>query len=437
MKRKILRGLIALMMLCGLILTVSAGGQKEAPKDTGTQKEEKTVQTQVKPQESAAPKGAPIKLGGVWPLADITGDQGSKAAQLAVKEINAAGGVLGRPLQLVVIDDEMKPEKGAAAIERLATVDNVDIFVGGMSSGVHLAQIPILKKYQKVTLITGAASSKAEESVGAEADWYFHLHPWDYTQGESYVRGWQEIAKKYPQIKLSRWFLAYEEGPFGSSSFQASKFLYGTIGSMDGESFKSAAAGGGDYSAVLMHAKQANPDVFIWAGYDADALPLLEQSKAIDFAPPLYIGAPPGWPADFGKSPLAENVTLYGMWAPSIGDVNAVSKHFVEAYVKEYKNEPATYFAPLCYSAVYIIKEAIERAGSLDKAALVAAMEQTKYVSAMGETVTFTPSKIIKHQGIRDQKILQWQNGRQEVIWPFAFQTKDLAYPFPGWKNRK
>ena len=74
---------------------------------------------------------APIKLGAVNPLGDITGAQMTKAMQLAVDEINAAGGVLGRPLELIVMDSEFDPAKGAAAIEKLATVDNVDIFFGG------------------------------------------------------------------------------------------------------------------------------------------------------------------------------------------------------------------------------------------------------------------------------------------------------------------
>ena len=206
-----------------------------------------------------------IKLGGVWPLGDITGNQGSKAAQLAVQEINDAGGVLGRPLELFVIDSELSPDKGAAAIERLATVNNVDFFVGGMSSGVHLGQIPALKRYQKITVWTGAASSLAEEAVGPDQDWYFHLHPWDYNQGMSYVTGWNAIAERYPEIDIDRWFLAYEEGPFGSASFEATKTLFADM-DIDGASFASAATGGGDYTAVLEQAKEYGPDVFIWAG---------------------------------------------------------------------------------------------------------------------------------------------------------------------------
>lgn len=133
----------------------------------------------------------PIKIGAVNPLGDITGRQATNAMRLAVKEINEAGGLLGRPVELIVVDDELRPEKGAAAIERLATIDNVDFFVGGMASGVHLAQIPALKKYEKITIWIGAASHKAEEAIGSDADWYFHLHPWDYQQGASYGQGWR------------------------------------------------------------------------------------------------------------------------------------------------------------------------------------------------------------------------------------------------------
>jgi branched-chain amino acid transport system substrate-binding protein len=376
----------------------------------------------------------PIKLGAVLPLADITGDQGAKAMKLAVKEINAAGGLLGRPVELIVVDDEMKPEKGAAAIEKLATVDKVDIFIGGMSSGVHMGQIPVLKKYGKVTVWIGAASHRCENALQG-ADWYFHLHPWDYQQGASYLEGWAAINKKYPEAKIGKWFVAYEEGAFGTASFKAQKALFQEM-TVEGESFKSAALGGGDYRTMLRHAKNFKPDIFLWVGYGADALPIMEQAKEIGFVPPIFLGSPPGWPPDFGKSPLAEGVTLYGMWAPSIKEVSAVSKHYWDAYIKEFNEEPATYFSPLAYTNVYFVAEGIKKAGTLKKEALIRALEETQYVSPLGETLTISPSKVIKHQGFTKQKILQWQNGTQQVIWPFEFSTASMNYPFPSWQKR-
>ena len=281
----------------------------------------------------------PIKIGAVLPLGDITGDQAAKAMRLAVAEINAAGGLLGRPVELIVIDDELKPEKGAAAIEKLATVDKVDFFVGGMGSSVHLAQIPVMKRYQKITIWIGAASYLCENAVGPDADWYFHLHPWDYQQGASYGRGWTELSEAYPEIRTDRIFLAYEEGGFGTASHESYVALQrqaqqgegawaAIMNDYMGVSFKSAALGGGDYRAMLQQAKAYNPDLFIWAGYDADALPMLQQAKEIGFAPEFFVGAPPGWPAHFGDSPLAEGVTLYGMWAPTINKVSPIAEHF-------------------------------------------------------------------------------------------------------------
>lgn len=385
----------------------------------------------------------PIKFGAILPLADITGEQGAKAMKLAVTEINQSGGLLGRQIELIVIDDEMRPIKGAAAVEKLVTEDKVDILIGGMSSGVHLVQIPIMKKYKKVTVWIGAASSRCEQTVGTAADWYFHLHPWDYQQEENYLEGWTAINKKFPEIKIDKWFQAYEEEAFGSASFKSGQTRYkdwktseGKLRTLAGEPFKSAALGGGDYRAMLRHAKEAKPDIFLWAGYGADALPIIEQSKEIQFAPPIFIGATPGWPSVFGKSPLAEGIVLYGMWAPSIKEVSPASKHFWEAYIKEYKQEPATYFAPLAYTNIYFVAEGIKKAKTLEKAALIKSLEETKYISPIGETLTIKPSKIIKHQGFTKQKILQWQKGQQQVIWPFEFATSQLVYPFPSWEKR-
>ena len=282
-----------------------------------------------------------IKIGGIWTLADITGKQGSAAAQLAVDEINAAGGISGKTLQLIVVDDEGKADKAAAAVEKLATVDKVDVFVGGMASGAELGKIPSFKKYNKVVMSTGAAgSATVEKALGPspESDFYFHLHPWDYNQGASYAEGWDAIQKKYPNVQIKKIFLAYEEGAFGKSSWDSTKILFGADKryTIDGAPFKSALLGGGDYTAVLEAAKAFKPDLFLWAGYDADALPLLEQSKAMKFSPGIYLGAPPGWPIGFGSSRLANNVMLYGMWSTAMNDTNAQSKKFYDAYVKRY-----------------------------------------------------------------------------------------------------
>lgn len=383
----------------------------------------------------------PIKIGAVNPLGDITGRQSTNAMRLAVDEINEAGGLLGRKVELIVVDSEFRPEKGAAAIDKLATVDKVDFFVGGMHSGVHLAQIPALKKYKKITVWSGAASHKAEEAIGENADWYFHLHPWDYQQGASYGRGWTEIVENNSEIDVGKVFLAYEEGAFGTDSYKAYQTMFdqakdgeGPFSSImeefSGASFKSAAAGGGDYRAMLRQAKEYNPDLFIWAGWEADAIPMLGQAREVGFAPLLYVGAPPGWPANFGENPLSDGVVLYGMWAPALKEVSQPAEYFWNAYIEKFNEEPATYFAPLGYTNIKYLAKGIEKAGSLEKEAVISALKTTKYESPLGSTLEMTKSNIIDNQGFTQQKILQYQDGKQHVIWPFEFSTAELEYPF-------
>ncbi|OQA34638.1 MAG: hypothetical protein BWY57_00345 [Betaproteobacteria bacterium ADurb.Bin341] len=373
----------------------------------------------------------PIKLGAVLPLNDISGRQGVNGMKLAVKEINEAGGVLGRPLELIVIDDEMNPEKGAAAIKQLATVNKVDFFVGGMSSSVHLAQIPLMKEYGKVTLWSGSASSKVERAL-KDQDWFFHLHPWDYQQAQGYLDGWKAISQKHPEVKIQKWFYAYEDGAFGFSTFKAFSEALPKEHMLQGAFFKSATSGGGDYRGVLKRAKNENPEIFVWAGYEADAALIMRYAKEIGFTPPLFIGSPPGWSADFGKSAAAETVVCYGAWAASMKDINKASRHYYDAYRAEFNTEPNSYLGPLSYSGIHILAEAIKKAGTLDTPTLIAALKQTKYDSPLGETITFAPSKIIKHQGLNRQKIMQWQNGVLQVIWPFEYATAKIVYPYQG-----
>lgn len=382
-----------------------------------------------------------IKIGAVNPLGDITGRQSTKSMELAVEQINNNGGLLGRQVELVVVDSEFRPEKGAAAIDKLATVDKVDFFVGGMSSGVHMAQIPALKKYKKITVWSGAASHQIENAVGKDINWYFHLHPWDYQQGASYGRGWTQISEKYKNLKVGKVFLAYEEGAFGTDSYEAYKQMSESAANgkgpfkeiMDefrGSAFKSAISGGGEYRAMLRQAKDYDPDLFIWAGYDADAVPMLGQAREVGFEPQLYVGAPPGWPNNFAKNPLSDGVILYGMWAPALNQVSKPAKDFWDAYVDKYQEEPATYFAPLGYTNIMYLAKAIENAGTIEKEKLITSLKNTKYKSPLGSVLEITPSNVIQNQGFTSQKILQYQNDEQHVIWPFEFATAELEFPF-------
>jgi branched-chain amino acid transport system substrate-binding protein len=374
----------------------------------------------------------PIKIGAVLPLAETAGKDASKSMQLAVKQINAAGGLLGKQVELIIVDDEMKPDKAVAAVEKLVNTDKVDIIVGGTDNGTTMEMIPVLKKYKKVTVWCGASSAKVEQALEGQ-NWFFHLQAWDYQLGAYYERLWREVIQKYPNVKRKKIFVAYKEDPFGSDSYSVGKptaDAYRNV--IQGEVFKSVVSGSSDYRLVLKNAAEFGPDIFIWDGSDKDAKPMLEQAKDIGFAPPIYLGNTTVWPADFASLAGTDGIMFYSYWHESMKSKNKISRAYSDAFDKEFKESPGTYFGPLAYTNIMIVAEAIKRAGSLESEALIKALEATKYESPLGDTFIFVKSLAISHQAWANPKLMQWQNGNIKIIWPWEFATGKLIYPFPA-----
>ena len=381
---------------------------------------------------SPAKAAEPIKIGSVTTMMDAASIVGLRGSQLAVKQINESGGLLGRKVELIVLDDEGKPEKAAALLEKLATADKVDFFQGGFLSSSTLAMVPGMIKHGKVTIWTGAASSKVEEALAGQ-NWFFHMYPWDHQTWPIVYKGVAQILQKYGNVKLKKAFVAYEEGPYGIGYFTGAKATFEAAGiEIRGESFKSAMVGGSDYRAVLKKAKEYKPDLFLWIGFDKDSMPILMQSREIGFNPPLYAGWPPAWPLDIRSSPLSEGVVFFSFWDEVIKYTSKPSIVFSDAYFKEYKEAPQNFTGPYTYSSIMILADAIKKAGSLDKAAVIKALEATNYDSAVGDKFAFGKSKLIDHQTYPSIKIMQYQKGKVAVIWPWELATAKLIYPFPS-----
>ncbi|HDQ04999.1 MAG TPA: ABC transporter substrate-binding protein [Deltaproteobacteria bacterium] len=374
-----------------------------------------------------------IKIGAVLPTAEISGQDAARAMQLAVKEINAAGGLLGNQVELIVENEAMTPEKAAEAVEKLVNMDKVDVIVGGTSNEITMEAIPALIKYEKVTVWMGASSRKVEDALEGQ-DWFFHIHAWDYQIGAYKERMWRQIVQKYPSVKRKKIFVAYKEDPFGSDSFSVGKPVadaYRNI--MQGEAYASTETEEGGIKSILSTAKDFfEPDIFIWNGPEKDAVVVLEAAKEVGFAPPAYVGKTLLWPAGFGKQLGSEGILFYSYWHEAVKNRNRTSAAFVNAFRKEYNEAPQTYFGPLGYTNIMIVADGIKRAGSLERDALMRALAATEYESPLGDTLSFRRSLGIKHQSGANLKLMQWQGGEVKVIWPWELATAKLIYPFPA-----
>src|SRR6218665_1479007 len=117
----------------------------------------------------------PIKIGIPTSIQLQVGRDTQNAAKMAIEEINAKGGLLGRKLEIVVADETENPEQGIAAIKKLTADDKVDVLIGGYTSGVTLAQLPHISSAKTIYIGVGAASPAITAKVKSDYENYKYI----------------------------------------------------------------------------------------------------------------------------------------------------------------------------------------------------------------------------------------------------------------------
>ena len=374
----------------------------------------------------------PVQIGLLSPLtggAAGTGQAQKAGFELALQEINAAGGVLGEPLEIVLEDTQASPEVALAAFEKLMTEDGVAFVGGGYSSGVTLALIESLKTFQPVVSWIGGAVSGVGiegfdgiEELLADEPWFFHVHPWDYHNVDaatSFVAdsGVESVA------------LLHEDSAFGGPGSAGAQALLEEAGLEVTlrEAFTSTLLGGsGDFRAAISKAQATNADMLYWIGYDSDVVPLISQVRELGYVPQQIFGAPPGWPSEFGAAPEAQCVTGLIGFLPNLPTEEAIS--FTRAYSDLHGEEPDNYMAALAYAQLWSFADAINAAGSADEQAVMEQMETMTFRSPMGDW-SFGPSELTERQGFDEDMwlVFQYQDGVREIVWPLERATAPLV----------
>lgn len=373
-----------------------------------------------------------VTIGVLSPLTG--GSAGTGLAQragfeLALQEINAAGGVLGQPLRIIIEDTQANPAVGLAAFEKLMTEDDVEFIAGGFSSAVTLALIESFRTFQPIVMWIGGAVSGIgidgfdgiEELIGEE-EWFFHVHPWDYHNVEAATAFVAETGVRTVA-------LLHEDSAFGGPGSAGAQALLEAAGLTVPlrEAFTSTLLGGtGDFRAAIAKAAATNADMLYWIGYDSDVVPLTSQIRELNFRPQHIFGAPPGWPTEFAAAPEAQCVTGLIGFMPNLPTPEAQA--FTRAYVDLHGTEPDNYMAALAYANLWAYADAINAAGTTDQDAVIAALQTGTFRSPLGEW-SFQPSIIAKHQGFTTDLwlVFQYQNGVREIVWPVEKATAPLA----------
>jgi len=373
-----------------------------------------------------------IKIGAVIPLSKAAfaqaGEEERRGYLMALDEINQAGGVLGKKVELIIEDDTGEPSVGIAAAEKLITRDKVAALIGGYSSTITYAQLNAIQRHEVLVAWIGASSTKVEHEFGPKK-WFFHYHPWDYHR-QSTVRDFLLTITPRPKAIA----VAYEDGIYGTTSRDyVVKYLKEKgFDVVFDERFKS---GSSDFTPMLTKIKKTNPDVFYWVAYAGDTTLLMKQAKEIDFNPKLFLSVAINFPQykDSLKA-TGDYVAGVDVWIP--GMKLPETARWMEKFNKAYPGRTPEYWAPLAYTNLMTVVDAIKRAGSTDKEKMIAAMEKTDFKSPMGRMTFKKSAEGGLYQAIDEQIITQWQAGVSHVVWPAAKATGKLLYPTPNWNNR-
>ncbi len=346
----------------------------------------------------SAPGGAAgtITIGGGFAL---TGDESaldlpaSNGAKLAVKEINAAGGLLGKQINFIIHDSQYKMDVTAQTAKQFVEQDKVPLFIGYTDSDSVLASGPTFQAAKIPFITVGATSPKLPTQVG---DMMFLACFGDNVQA---AVGAEYAFNTFGKNAYFLWDKGVEYTTLLGEYFK-SRFteLGGTIALE--ESYDDDAT---DFSAQITKIKalSTQPDFYYVSAMPYNIGPIVKQFRDAGIDGPIVGGDGYDTPDLLTVAGDAANNVFFTTHAlmDATGGTDGIKK-FIAAYKTEYGHDPENAFAALGYDTVYLMADAVKRANGTESAAVKKALEETKDFKGITGSVTFGPDIHVPQKGV-------------------------------------
>lgn len=360
---------------------------------------------------SSSKDGDTIKIGANLELSGAVASYGSSEADaidLAVEEINAAGGIDGKKIELIKVDNKSDAAEATNAAIKLTSQDKVTAIIGAATSGNSVAQVQIATD-SKTPMISPSGTSTTV-TVGEDGK----VNP--FTFRTAFIDPFQgTVAANFAANKLKVKNVAvYADNASDYAKGLASSFIK-DFEAAGGKivAKESYVAKDTDFRSTLTRIKAANPDFIFIPGYYEEVGLIVKQARELGITVPL-MGAD-GWDSptivDLAGADALNNTFI--ITAYSSEDPDGLAKSFAEKFKAKYGKDPNSFNA-LGYDTVYLLKDAIERAGSLDGTKIRDAIEATDNL----ELVTGLYSVDENHHPIKSATIIEFVDGKQ------VFNTK-------------
>jgi len=379
-----------------------------------------------------------VKVGNIEPLSSPSasvGEQGKNARNMAVEEINAAGGIKslgGAKLEMIYADSESKPEKGVAEAERLINTEKVNVLTGCWNSAVTYPTSAVAERYGIPFIVPVSVADKITEQgfknvfrIAAKDSW------WTRDQ----FTFLQDMEKEFG-AKVETVAFVYENGDWGKGFAEQWKKLAETAGYkvvLD-EPYPSTAT---DFSPVVNKIKRANPDVLMMVSNAADAI-LLTNTLAEYKVKPKAIITSGGGHADpsFLKAVGKNARYLFDIveWETDVNKPGAkdINTKFKTKYGYNLAGESVD-----AYIAMYVLKDALERAGSLDPKAIREALAATNLSTgpamiASYDVIAFDATGQNKFAALAIVQVNDLGTGLERItVWPKNARRAGYTPVFP------
>ncbi|MFH0997391.1 MAG: ABC transporter substrate-binding protein [Pseudomonadota bacterium] len=354
------------------------------------------------------------------------GEMEMRSYQIAMEEINAKGGIKGKTVALTFEDAQGKPEISRAIAEKLIDVKKQPIIFGDYSSSCSKA-IAAVANERKIPylVVTGADDAITQQNY----EYVFRMNP----SNAYYAAGLGSFLSQV--VKPVSIAILYESSDFGTSGADEME-KYGQKIGMKVVVKEKYEKGAVDFKPILTKVKAQKPDVIYMVSYVMDASLLMKQIKELRIDAKLFAGGAAGFAIPefiHNAKDAAEYVVTATLWSTQVKYPGA--KEFAEKYKSKFGDYPS-YHGAEAYSALYIIKDVIERAKSMDPVELRTAMKATKMMTAFGP-IQFDDKEGYQNQNFMETLVLQVINGKHETIWPESSASAKYLYPIPAWRDRK
>jgi branched-chain amino acid transport system substrate-binding protein len=319
---------------------------------------------------------------------------------LAVEELNAAGGIKGKPLRLITEDDQGKPEQAALVVEKLITRDKVHALVGEVASSNSLAAAPIAQRY-KVPMVS---PSSTNPKVTQQGDYIFRVCFIDPFQGQVMAKFAVETLKAKTAAVLRD-----QKSDYSIGLADVFKARFEALGGKVLED-RAYTAGDVDFKAQLTAIRAAKPDVLFVPGYYSEVGLIAKQARQLGLQQPLLGGD--GWESEeLYKIGGTAVEGCYFSNHSSPDSTEAAVQDFVKKYKAKYGHQPGA-LAMLGYDAVKVLAAAMERSPSLRGPDLRDSLAQTKDFAGVTGKISMDADR----NAVKSAVVLKIQGGRARYL---------------------